>query len=177
MSAATGVEGELHGRRSVIKKAAVAGAVAWTAPTIMSASAGAQDSPDCEGNCLGVVVGNSAVWSTGQTWIVPLSLGAACPTCITNPSVSGLTNVTAPVNTALIDVDTNRLRVILDFCDQPASVDVRFNATVTCNGVTSTCCVAIAFSLTPGTPTPPNFCDDFTVDADFTAIVTENACA
>ena len=61
MSDETGVEGELHGRRSVIKKAAVAGAVAWTAPTIMSASAGAQDSPDCEGNCLGVVVGNSAV--------------------------------------------------------------------------------------------------------------------
>ncbi len=169
------VEEPTHGRRDLMKKAAVAGAVAWTVPSIVSVTSASADSADCEGNCVGLVVGTNAVWSTGQTWIVPLSLSAACPTCITNPSVGGLQEVTPSVNTALVDVNTSRLRVIIDQCTDPVSVDVRFNATVTCNGVTSTCCVAIAFSLTPGTPTLPNICDDYTGGA-VTSSVTAGAC-
>ncbi len=114
MSEETGVEGELHGRRSVIKKAAVAGAVAWTAPTIMSVTRRRSGQPRLRGQLPGSRrrIG-SPVLVDGNSWIVPLSLGAACPNCITQP-------------TAVADLQQSQLRC--EHCghrceQQPASLE------------------------------------------------------
>ena len=171
MSEVTGVEGELHGRRSVIKKAAVAGAVAWTAPTVMSVTAGAADSPDCEGTCAAVVIG-SPVFISGNSWQVPLSLAAACPNCITLPTAGPIfSDLSTGVNT--VNVNSTRLRWNINECQLNAQINVAFPVSVTCNGTQSTCCVRISFTMTSrGTPD----CSDYVIGS-YSATVEAGTCS
>jgi hypothetical protein len=181
MSEESGVEGELHGRRSVIKKAAVAGAVAWTVPSIVSVTSAGADSPDCEGNCLGVVVGNAAVYEGSDVWRVPLSFAGACPNCFQLISLGnapdpdgGFTVNNLGNSFAFVTVFQDHLEISIQCNRSTIGVNVSFPVTISCNNTQSTCCVQISGTLTKINP-PNLLCDQFT-SSTFTSSVTQGAC-
>jgi len=162
-----------HGRRDLIKKAAVAGAVAWTVPAVTSVTqAGAQSIPACEGDCEGVPSGQLQ-YSSGDTWIVPLGpLSSACPDCFgggvvgSGPEGGGFSFNAAPVNVSFFgDALTNqRFAFEIGGCGSNSSLDVSFPVRVTCAEVETCCTFRIQVALTyNGPPAPNQVCSAYTI--------------
>lgn len=147
-----------HGRRDLMKKAAVAGAVAWTVPHVISVGpAGAQPSdPNCSGNCVDVTpLSPVKVTGVNQNWDVPLNLQSACPGCY-NASLSSVGAVTPISSDNIIgfSVNTTRLRFAIEDCDQDVSFVVQVPIAVSCDGNVTNCCLEISVSMTSnGDPT------------------------
>jgi hypothetical protein len=80
-------------RRTLIKRAAATGAVAWTAPVIIGSVASPAGAITCSGTCVQV---RFAPDNTGACNDPSVAVGAACPT--TSPSCTGTTTVGAGVS-------------------------------------------------------------------------------